>query len=327
MCADLLDLVPRAAQRDENLPAALKEIEAAAAAARRRGGRRQRQAEASIPAASRKPRPAATASLARALQNELRRTGGSFIISTPTSAMPVSASWPKGKSEQGAAPGTPTAPTSSSKPRRRRQLDARKRPPSGRTPDTAFAVLFLLRSSKRSIEKAYGYGESTLVAGRGLPKETATVTVFRGKVLPVPQWTIGRRTAADLAASRRRRLRPRRLRPWTNCRRKEAEILAANTPSVLRRLVADRVAAGPPRRGQDHRQRRQPRPGPRPDLCPGRSRRGRGRPSLRCPAATHAAPGPRQRPGATDRSSAAATEIQHWKQWYLAIRPEAEFDN
>ncbi len=54
---------------------------------------------------------------------------------------------------------------------------------SGKAPDTAFALLFLMRSTKKSIEKARDYGSGTLVGGRGLPKETTKVKVRQGKVV------------------------------------------------------------------------------------------------------------------------------------------------
>ena len=55
---------------------------------------------------------------------------------------------------------------------------------AGEVPDTAFGVLFLLRSMKKSIERARNYGAGTLVGGRGLPKETSRVEVRKGKVVP-----------------------------------------------------------------------------------------------------------------------------------------------
>ncbi len=41
----------------------------------------------------------------------------------------------------------------------------------GTTADTAFAVLFLVRSTKKTIEKAKNFGAGVLVGGRGLPKK------------------------------------------------------------------------------------------------------------------------------------------------------------
>lgn len=55
-----------------------------------------------------------------------------------------------------------------------------------KTSETAFALLFLLRSSKKSIEKIHNFGDGTLVGGRGLPKQTDRVAVRQGKVVPRP---------------------------------------------------------------------------------------------------------------------------------------------
>lgn len=49
--------------------------------------------------------------------------------------------------------------------------------------DTAFAVLFLLRSTKRSIEKAKDFGPGVLVSGRGLPKNMDNIQMRGGKVV------------------------------------------------------------------------------------------------------------------------------------------------
>jgi len=57
---------------------------------------------------------------------------------------------------------------------------------AGATPDTAFGVLFLLRSQKKSIEKARSFGDGTLVGGRGLPKVTAGAEVRGGQVVARP---------------------------------------------------------------------------------------------------------------------------------------------
>ncbi len=53
----------------------------------------------------------------------------------------------------------------------------------GAAPDTAFGVLFLLRSTRKSIERAKSYGSGMMVGGRGLPKETDAVVVRDGKVM------------------------------------------------------------------------------------------------------------------------------------------------
>jgi len=50
------------------------------------------------------------------------------------------------------------------------------------TVDTAFSVLFLMRSTKTRIERARSLDDGTLVGGRGLPTETDRVEVRDGKV-------------------------------------------------------------------------------------------------------------------------------------------------
>ncbi len=56
----------------------------------------------------------------------------------------------------------------------------------GAVPDTAFGVLFLLRSMKKSIERAKGFGRGVLVGGRGLPKGAADVLLRQGQVVAKP---------------------------------------------------------------------------------------------------------------------------------------------
>lgn len=50
--------------------------------------------------------------------------------------------------------------------------------------NTAFAVLFLLRSTQKAIERAKSYGDGSLLAGRGLPAEVQEVRVRGGQVRP-----------------------------------------------------------------------------------------------------------------------------------------------
>jgi len=53
-------------------------------------------------------------------------------------------------------------------------------------PDTSFALLFLLRSSRKSIQKIKHLGAGTLVAGVGLPKEGEDLQVSKGRVTSKP---------------------------------------------------------------------------------------------------------------------------------------------
>lgn len=54
---------------------------------------------------------------------------------------------------------------------------------SGQDADTAFAVLFLLRSMKKSIQKARNFGDGTLTGGRGLPSNSADAELKQGRVV------------------------------------------------------------------------------------------------------------------------------------------------
>jgi hypothetical protein len=49
--------------------------------------------------------------------------------------------------------------------------------------NTAFATLFLLRSTKKAIERSKTYGEGALLAGRGLPEDPEAVRVRRGQIV------------------------------------------------------------------------------------------------------------------------------------------------
>lgn len=51
--------------------------------------------------------------------------------------------------------------------------------------NTAFAVLFLTRSTQRSIQRT-GYGEGRLTGGRGLPTNVANVQVKKGRIVATP---------------------------------------------------------------------------------------------------------------------------------------------
>ena len=56
---------------------------------------------------------------------------------------------------------------------------------AGVVPDTAFSVLFLIRSTKKSIASA-ALGSGALVGNRGLPKDLANIQVKYGTIVPKP---------------------------------------------------------------------------------------------------------------------------------------------
>jgi hypothetical protein len=49
--------------------------------------------------------------------------------------------------------------------------------------DTAFATLFLIRSTKKSIQAAVNYGDGRLAGGRGLPKDLTNARIKKGKIV------------------------------------------------------------------------------------------------------------------------------------------------
>jgi hypothetical protein len=64
--------------------------------------------------------------------------------------------------------------------RRRQAADGAWSHGCGLVPDTAFGVLFLVRSTQKTLRS--GIGEGLLVGGRGLPRNIAQATVHRGQL-------------------------------------------------------------------------------------------------------------------------------------------------
>jgi len=56
----------------------------------------------------------------------------------------------------------------------------------GPVPDTGFGILFLVRSSRRSIERARDFGSGVLIGGRGLPRDAQQLVVRGGQVVNKP---------------------------------------------------------------------------------------------------------------------------------------------
>jgi hypothetical protein len=56
----------------------------------------------------------------------------------------------------------------------------------GQVADTAFAVLFLMRSTQIVITKAKPYGEGTMIGGRGIPKDTRRIEIKGGSIVARP---------------------------------------------------------------------------------------------------------------------------------------------
>lgn len=194
----------------------------------------------------------------------------------------------------------------------------------GPVADTAFGVLFLLRSSKKSIQRARDYGAGTLVGGRGLPREAGQVEVRGGKVLNKPLLGPAERllssiddaddleaedelaSLVELPLEETRSLVSRhavKLRQLAGSAQPEARVAALRTLAKTRNLdyVPLLIYA---LRDSDLRVVREAEEGLR--LI---SRRIGGE---RLP----------ETPNDADRDRAIAA----WKQWFLAIRPDAQFE-
>ena len=195
---------------------------------------------------------------------------------------------------------------------------------AGLTADTAFATLFLLRSTKKSIEKTRSLGEGTLVIGRGLPQDTDQVVVRMGKVVALPRF----KSAKELAPLLERpegAAYAQAIQSLAELSPPEAEALVAQHPDVLRRLAADRssqarvaaVGALGKARSLDHVPTLIYALGDPEAAVVRAARDALQRIARRWDAEVPAQP--------TDENRLA--EIQQWKTWYLTVRPEAELEN
>ena len=108
------------------------------------------------------------------------------------------------------------------------------------TADTAFATLFLLRSTKKSIERSRAFGEGTLLVGRGLPPYTDQVAVRHGRVVSVPRLTTAKEVRAALAGPPGADY-DQAVAALAELPPQEAETLAAQDAAWLRRLSVDRA--------------------------------------------------------------------------------------
>ncbi len=319
ICADLLGLVPRAQKRDEDLPPALHEV------------------KVQQPPAAAGPKPQTKIKPQRVKDAELRGNrwlGGHYDMRRKDwwtfyylYAYERYASF----RELSEGRGDPEPKWYTDGARYLLVTQAKDgswttdKSPAGITADTAFAALFLLRSSKKSIEKAYGYADSTMVAGRGLPKETTNLQLTGGKVRAAPKWT----TAAELLSILQKHddeTYEQGIAALGQLPPAEAGILAAKDTALLRQLLADRspttrIAAV-----------RVIGNGANLDLLPGLIY-ALGDPDAGvaqevCEALRRLTRSPGPGPtGGKWTESQRSTEVRYWKDWYLAVRPDAEFEN
>jgi hypothetical protein len=190
------------------------------------------------------------------------------------------------------------------------------------TADTAFATLFLLRSTKKSIERSRTFGEGTLLVGFGLPPFADQIVVRRGSVVGVPRWKSAKEVRAALAGP------PggdydQAIAALAELSPQEAETLAAQDAALLRRLTADRlpqvrIAAV---RVMGNARHLDSVPAliaalDDPDAAVVRAVHD----ALRRISRRLSAPDLPQQPTHAQRRAA----VEEWKQWYLAVRPEGE---
>jgi hypothetical protein len=194
--------------------------------------------------------------------------------------------------------------------------------------NTAFATLFLLRSTKKAIERSKSYGEAALAAGRGLPADPEAVRVRGSQVvskkLDLPpgelieillqpdhaafaaaladgDFLAGQIAAAD--AARRGELLAR-LRTVARAGVGDARLAATQVLGKVRDLESGPTLVA----ALDD-------PDWRVVLAADEALRNIGR-SL-APSSL----------GEKPDKAARAKVVQHWKQWYVTIRPDAQFEN
>jgi len=196
---------------------------------------------------------------------------------------------------------------------------------AGEVVDTAFAVLFLLRSTKKRIETAHGLGDGTLVGGRGLPADTSRVEVARGKV--VAKSSAGLADSLLAAMKKPGGLRdPEVIERLAELPPEEGRALISKHAAKLRELARDNSAearraavAALVRSGDlDHVPTLIYALG---DPAPGVV--GEARNGLRRISRKFDGFGLPNKPSEAERRKA----IDDWKAWYLAIRPDAQFED
>lgn len=198
----------------------------------------------------------------------------------------------------------------------------------GTVPDTSFAVLFLLRSTKKSIERrGRKFGDGILVGGRGLPKESDGAMVRNGAVVAKPLLGPAEQLLAVLEGSENSGEIPdydQAIDLLTELPSQEAAELVDRHAEQLRRLAGDwsvearlaAVRALAKTRDLDN----VPTliyalTDPNLEVVRSASR------ALRRLSRRPSGYGLPDEPTEDERLEA----IRNWKAWYLAVRPDAEF--
>ncbi|MFZ5829051.1 MAG: HEAT repeat domain-containing protein [Planctomycetota bacterium] len=197
---------------------------------------------------------------------------------------------------------------------------------AGKTADTAFGALFLMRSTRKSIEKASNYGSGTLVLGRGLPRQLDAIEVRMGRVVPKSDLSPAEQLLAILENPERTDY-DRALDALTELAPQEAEALVKGHTERLIRLAAHPAPIA--RRAAVRALGLVRNLGHVPTLIR----------ALSDPDPTVFREASQSLVRVSRRPSSAAwddaevndaqrrVEIASWKKWYLAVRPEAELED
>ena len=166
MVADMLGLGEVGAEQDASLPPPRPlDPQGAAATGPHAQGRRAH--------ASARPRTAAASGCRRTT----RSTCPTFptTICTPWSG--IRASWKRPRASSSKSRGGTTKATRWLKKEQQDDGSWKDTTEGLDAVNTAFATLFLLRSTKKAIERSKSYGEGALLAGRGLPADAEAVRI------------------------------------------------------------------------------------------------------------------------------------------------------
>jgi len=195
---------------------------------------------------------------------------------------------------------------------------------SGPIPDTGFAVLFLVRSTEKSIQKAQNLGGGRLIVGRGLPKDTDQAVIHAGNVVPRPLLGPAEQLLAVLESSGKGDY-DQTLASLADVPLPEMEGLISKHAAKLRKMATDpsaearltAIAALGRGRNLEHVPTLIFALG---DADPRIVREARD--ALERISRKPIGFGPPDEPTDVQRREA----IAKWKSWYLAIRPDAVFD-
>ena len=96
---------------------------------------------------------------------------------------------------------------------------------------------------KKSIEKAYAYGEGTMVGGRGIPKDTSRVELRGGQVVPRVAVGARRETVGRPWATRKGKISISSVDLLAELPSDTLESLSAKHKEQIRRLVSNKSPA------------------------------------------------------------------------------------